>query len=214
MASEANERLCDAAMGGDVAGIAALLLAGADPDAFEGTGDMTPLLWAAYHGHVAVIAALLAAGARVDGASSYGTTPLMGAAESGQAAVVAALLAAGADVHRVNNGGDTVLHLASRWGPMDSARVLLDAGARTDVRDKFGNRPMDRVRAPARLMRLRGRVTALRFHVEIRRCGQATLPSAHCWPPLNPGPAAGPSPSPATVTCGSGRRRSRGGGGW
>jgi ankyrin repeat protein len=167
MASEANERLRDAAMDGDAAGIAAALLAGADPSV--ALGDWTPLRWAAASGHVAVIAALLAAGARVDGADSSGSTPLIVASVGGHPAAIDALLAAGADVHRPNNSGYTALHLACTRGKLDAAHVLLEAGARTDVRNRDGmysQRPLDEVRAPAhsfaRLLRLRDRDTSLR----------------------------------------------------
>jgi ankyrin repeat protein len=147
MASEANERVCRAAMGGDVAGIAAALLAGADANAFDGTRDWTPLLWAAYEGHATAIAALLAAGARVDGVDSIGNTPLMWAAICGRRAAIDALLAAGADVNHANPSDHRALHVAFRDGHLDAARVLLDAGARTDLRDKDGQRPIDMVRA-------------------------------------------------------------------
>jgi hypothetical protein len=214
MASWANERVCRAAMGGDVAGIAAALLAGADPNAFEGTYGDTPLQLAAMQGRVAAIAALLAAGARVDGTDLDGSTPLIHAAIHGHTTAIDALLAAGADVHRVDWNVNTALLYASSNGHLDAARVLLEAGARTDVRNEEGRRPIDGVRMPlARLMRLRDRVTALRFHVAMRRFGQANLPTfAPCSTPLRPGPAAAPSPSPVTAWSGSGRRSGAGGG--
>jgi ankyrin repeat protein len=143
MASEVNERLCDAARAGDVAKIERSIAAGADPNAL--VGGSTPLHWAASLGHVAAIAALLAAGARVDGASSGGWTPLMCAAANDSTAAVDALLAAGADVHLANQDGDTALHWASMNGHVDAARVLLEAGARTDVRNKHGKRPIGMV---------------------------------------------------------------------
>jgi ankyrin repeat protein len=145
--ASANERLRDAAEEGDVAGIADALLAGADPNAFEGTDDWTPLLSAADICQVAAIAALLAAGARVDGTTRSGSTPLMQAAVAGQTAAVNALLAAGADVQRADTLGQTALHWASEAGRLHAARLLLDAGARTDVRNKHGKRPIDEVRA-------------------------------------------------------------------
>jgi hypothetical protein len=146
MASEPNERLCSAARRGDVAGIAAALLAGADPNAFDGFGE-TPLHYAAGGGYVGAIAALLAAGARVNGATRDGTTPLMNAAFNGGIAAIDALLAAGADVHRANNKGYTALHRASYKGHLGVARVLVEAGAQTDVRNKHGERAIDIVRA-------------------------------------------------------------------
>jgi ankyrin repeat protein len=141
MASDANERLRDAAGLGDVAGIAAALLAGADPNA--PLSGRTPLHRAAHYGHVAAIAALLAAGARMDGADSYGTTPLMEAAQNDRTAAIDALLAAGVHVNRATPSGHTALHYAGMWSRLDTARVLLEAGARTDVRNRDGKRPID-----------------------------------------------------------------------
>jgi hypothetical protein len=143
MASEANDRLCRAAMDDDVPSIAAALLAGADPNALDGGFGMTPLQWAVSYGHLAAITALLAAGARADSPDRMSDTPLDLAASRGHTAAVNALLAAGADLHRADNGGYTALHRASRNGHMYAARVLLDAGARMDVRNVEGKRPID-----------------------------------------------------------------------
>jgi hypothetical protein len=148
MASRATWRLYGAAEDGDVARIAAALLAGADPNAFERTHGITPLHQAAINGRVAAIAALLAAGARVDDASRVGNTPLMLAVLHGSTAAVDALLAAGANVDHVNNRGNTALHWASMHGHPDATRVLLDAGVRTDVRNREGKRPVNVVRPP------------------------------------------------------------------
>jgi hypothetical protein len=215
MASEVNERLHRAAMDGDVEGIAAALLAGADPEAFVNT--WSPLHWAANNGHIAAIAALLKAGARVDGANSKGYTPLMRAAPFGNTAVIDALLSAGADVHRADKRGNSTLHCATMWGSVNTVRALLEAGARTDVRDKEGKRPIDVVRAPLPFSPQLGAKGILpRHHVAMRRFGTPTSPMrppfVHCSPPLHPGPAAGPSPSPATAWSGSGsgRREARG----
>jgi hypothetical protein len=222
MANEMDRRLRDAVKRGDVAGIAAALLAGADPNACEGTSCFTPLQRAAQYGHVAAITALLAAGALMDGASSNGTTALMVAAVEGHTAAVHALLAAGADVHRANDGGFTALHLATRWSYLDAGRALVEAGARADVRNKCGKRPIDLVRALpcllAQFMRLHVCATLLHSSVD-RRCGQGIrpvwLPCGHCCQTKSPGPAAGPWPLPATRWSGSGNgRRKRGRGGW
>jgi ankyrin repeat protein len=141
----ANEQLCDAAECGDMAGIAAALQAGADPNAR--VYGWTPLSKASFRGHSTAIVALLAAGAHVDGASRLGHTPLMLAAVHNKAAALDTLLAAGADVHRANKNGDTALHRASMWGRLDAAHVLVEAGARADVRNKAGKQPVDMVRA-------------------------------------------------------------------
>jgi hypothetical protein len=152
MANEPNERLCNAAGRGDVAEIERQIAAGADPNAFEGMDDWTPLQWAAYSGHVAAITALLAVGARVNGVNSHDTTALMLAADGDHTAAIDALLAAGADVYHAGEDGYTALHYASNKGHLDAARVLLEVRARTDVRNKDGERPIDKVRAPTRLL--------------------------------------------------------------
>jgi ankyrin repeat protein len=179
-----DEKLRDAAESGDVAEIERQIAAGADPNAL--VDNWTPLQKAAQGGHIAAMAALLKAGARVDGTDGYGGTSLMYAAARGHAAAIDALVAAGADVHRMDNVGETALHFASMGGNLDAARVLLEAGARTDVRNKWGQGPIDMVRAPlARSLRLRDCVTPLRRRVAVRRFGQAMKtarpPCARCW---------------------------------
>jgi ankyrin repeat protein len=139
--SSADEKLCRAAICGDVAEIERLIAAGADPNALM--NGYAPLQEAAARGHVAVIAALVKAGARVDGANRHGSTPLMWAAGNGRTAAVGTLVAAGANVHRASEYGDTALHYASSNGSLDAARVLLEAGAKADVRNKRGKWPID-----------------------------------------------------------------------
>jgi len=146
MSREIDGKLRDAAARGDVGEMERLIAAGANPNAFEGTGSNTPLQLAAVSGHAAAIAALLKAGAHVEGAHSNGWTPLMYAADLGHTAAMGALIAAGADVQYARNDGDTALHSASMWGHLDAARVLLEAGAKADVRNKHGKRPIDVVR--------------------------------------------------------------------
>jgi uncharacterized protein len=147
MSWNADLWLVDAAERGDMAGIAAALLAGADPNAYEGTDDLTPLRLATDSGHLHAMTALLAAGARANGENNFGTTPLMFAAWNADMAAIDALLAAGADVNHAQYCGDTSLHHASRNGELDVARVLLDAGARMDLRTDEDKRPIDLVRA-------------------------------------------------------------------
>jgi uncharacterized protein len=168
--SSADEELCVAAAGGDVAEIERQIAAGADPNAFEGSRSYTPLRWAAFGGQEAAVAVLLKAGARVDGTDSDGTTPLMSAAGCGRTAAVEALVAADADVNRGDTKGDTALHWASMKGSLDAARVLLEAGAQADVRNKRGQPPIDVVRAPiARSWWLCADVTPLRRRMSSRR---------------------------------------------
>jgi hypothetical protein len=214
MASEVNWELCDAAESGDVADIERLIAAGADPNAAD--VESTPLQAAAANGHIAAIAALLAVGARVNGAGRSGSTPLLLAASCGHAAAVTALLAAGADVHRADSRIFTALHWASREGHFDAARVLLEAGARTDVRNKYGERPIDVVSCVAYTKWLRAfaillHVARCRVALCRRAVGPVTSPMrppcVRFWHLLHPGPAGVPSRSPATGWNGSGRRK-------
>jgi ankyrin repeat protein len=147
MERQAERQLCKAAADGETSNVERLIAAGADPNAFEGTVNRTPLQFAACYGHVAVIVALLAAGAHVDGPSCDGDAPLVWAALNGHAAAADALLAAGADANHSNIDSDTALHRASRNGELRVACVLLEAGARVDVRDSSGQSPADVVRA-------------------------------------------------------------------
>jgi len=145
---EVDRQLCDAAEDGDVAGIRAALQAGANVNAGEGTWDWTPLHWSALYGRVGSIEALLAVGAHVDGADGDGRTPLMLAVQRERDVAAVALLAAGADVNFADGMDETALHVACKeTGSVDCARELLDAGARTDVRNMYGKRPIDVVRA-------------------------------------------------------------------
>jgi len=147
MSREIDRQLCYSAEHGNVGEIERLIAAGANPNAFDGTSDRTPLQRAAENGHVAAIAALQKAGAHVDGASRISKTPLMLAALDNRTIAIEALIAAGADVHRCDLfTGNTALHLASAKGNLDAARVLLEAGAKADVLNEAGERPIDMVR--------------------------------------------------------------------
>jgi ankyrin repeat protein len=147
MASDANEKLVEAARRSDVGEMKRLIAAGADPSAL--VGHWTPLLWAAANGRVDSADVLVKAGARVDGEDKYGSTPLMYAAGSGHAAMIDALLDAGADVHHANHVGNTALYEAARNGHLAAARALVEAGAVVDVRNSEGTRPIDMVRVRA-----------------------------------------------------------------
>jgi ankyrin repeat protein len=146
MAREVDARLRDAAKFGDVNDVTLAIADGADPDAFRGTSNYTPLQWAARRNLVAAIVALIAAGAHVDCPSCNGSTPLTTAAWSGHTAAIEALLGAGADVNRAKHNGDTALAEASAWGQLGVARSLLEAGARAEQQNKSGKTSVDLVR--------------------------------------------------------------------
>jgi ankyrin repeat protein len=122
------QRFHAAAQQGDVAAVAALLLAGARVDAANKQGE-TALHKAAREGHAPVVTALLQAGARVDAADKDGVTALHEAAANGHAPVVAALLQAGARVDVADEDGDTALQMAFSRGHAQSARLLLNAAS-------------------------------------------------------------------------------------
>jgi ankyrin repeat protein len=143
--ASADDKLCRAAIRGDVVEMERLIAAGADPNAL--VNGYAPLQEAAARGHIAAIAALLKAGASVDVTDSGGNTALMWAARDNCAAAVDTLVAAGADVHGTSNHGNTALHWASMRGFLDATRAVLEAGARTDMRNNSGERPIDMVRA-------------------------------------------------------------------
>lgn len=72
------------------------LMAGADPNVRNATGE-TPLHLSARHGHLEVVRELIESGARVNEQTRYThATPLMYAAELGRKQVIRALLASGA----------------------------------------------------------------------------------------------------------------------
>jgi ankyrin repeat protein len=147
MASDADRQLCNAARVGSVTDIDRLVAAGADPNAFLGRFNYSPLLTAAREGRCDAAAALLRAGALVDGSHADGLTALMVAATFGHTTMVDALLGAGADASRACDNGDTSLHFSCRRRHHDTVKALLEAGARTDVRNSRGRRPFQVVRA-------------------------------------------------------------------
>ncbi|MET9764573.1 ankyrin repeat domain-containing protein [Streptomyces sp. NPDC006372] len=104
--------------------IAALVAAGADPDArFDGAHAETPLHWAASNNDVAALDALLAAGADIEapGAVIAGGTPLADARAFGQWRAA----------HRlVEHGARTTLQDAATLGLLDRVRAYVEADGR------------------------------------------------------------------------------------
>ena len=125
-----NEDLVEAASTGDDAQVAALLHAGADPNA-TGEYGTTPLYAATVAGHTEAARLLLEAGADPDRTSlgdSEGT-PLCAAACWGFDELVDGLLAYGASPDLPEPDGPTALVWAALEGHADAARKLLEAGA-------------------------------------------------------------------------------------
>ena len=131
--------------------LAALLAAGADPNAREllfpkwnprgpaGSG-LTPLHWAANAGRANAVAALLAGGANRDAQTSHqGITPLHQAAIAGKAETVITLLANKADPNIRDGWGRTPLFEVTSPGVVVT---LLRAGADPNARDNDDRTPL------------------------------------------------------------------------
>ncbi len=142
--------LADAAQRGEVAAIRQLLKAGADPNAFDASGQ-TALHWAARGGHpigphdcrgesldrLDVVAALIEGGADLNLADrrgaipggSSGWTPLHVALHHEQFALASRLLERGADPNVRSNQGRSVMDMAAEEGaPVELLQALLARG--------------------------------------------------------------------------------------
>ena len=151
-AHAADDPLLDAVRGNDAEAVAALLAAGADPNAKQAQG-YTPLHFAAQPrtsgnpaAAAAIIAALLAAGADVNAKTNNGEPPLNFASS---AAAITALVAAGADPNPNAKGatGYTPLHGAAQtgtWNPVadEVIAALLAAGADVNAKTDNGTTPL------------------------------------------------------------------------
>ena len=135
--SRAGRALVDAAEAGNLTAVAALLAAGAPPDARDGT-EMTPLMVAVVHDHTAVVELLLARGANVNARDDGGVTALMLAANNGRGEILERLLRYGAAVNAQTRAGWTPLMYAAWTGRTDVARRLLAAGANPAATDRIG----------------------------------------------------------------------------
>jgi ankyrin repeat protein len=147
---EPGTPLAHAAHRGDIAAIRALVAGGANPNAFDATGQ-TALHWAARGGHplgphrcrgeaadrAEVVAALAAAGADLNATDqrlaipggSSGWTPLHVALHHEQFATAARLLALGADPNIRSHQGKTVMSAAEEQGaPPALLKELLARG--------------------------------------------------------------------------------------
>lgn len=128
-ADESPARLLDAARRGDGAAVAALVRAGADPNARDAAGRPA-LVLAASAGRPDAVTALLRAGARPDDAGRDGWTALHQAAGTGDAASARALLDAGATPDVPSRARGTALDAAERDGHAAVAALLRARGAR------------------------------------------------------------------------------------
>jgi len=118
----------------DLTRLAALLAAGADVNAAEPRGGMTPLMHAAVSGSREAMAMLLDKGASVNSANGAGVTALMMSVTDIDK--VNLLLAKGADVNAVTKRGRSALLLAAMSdGSAPLVRLLMSKGADPKVVD-------------------------------------------------------------------------------
>ncbi|KAH8059712.1 hypothetical protein JL722_5344 [Aureococcus anophagefferens] len=119
--------------------LAALIAAGADPNAvpLDNKGT-TPVSVAARHGDAATLKVLVDAGADVEKSNISGSSPLYLAAQEGHAEAIELLVAAGADVDTPRDSGATPCFIACVDGHVDALNALIKAGC--DVRAKVPTR--------------------------------------------------------------------------
>lgn len=113
-----DERLKDAARGGDVAEAKRLVAAGGvDVNApSPARSGWTALHLAAFYGHADVTALLLQSGADTEVCNSSGNTALQLACLKGHVDIARALLDAGADIEHESNDKGSVMDYAQEWG--------------------------------------------------------------------------------------------------
>ncbi|BBC73850.1 conserved hypothetical protein [Altererythrobacter sp. B11] len=141
LAAGEDSPLGRAILANDVAGAAALLADGADPDEALDFGA-TPLSWAVNTQNPAMVHALLQAGAKAATADIDGVTPLSLACELGGEDIVAQLIAAGADLRAARPDGTSTLAICARFGPPEAVKAILDAGIPADAADSRGQTPL------------------------------------------------------------------------
>lgn len=133
---QASRELVIAAARGDSARLGALLRAGADPNARDGSGRPA-LVAAAASGDSEAVRALLQGGADPDRADASGWTALHQAAGAGgDAASARLLLDAGAARDLRTRAHATPLDVAEKAGRADLAELLRAAGARGSGKSK------------------------------------------------------------------------------
>lgn len=119
--------LLRAAKGADLAAMAMLLDAGANPELPNRSG-ITPLMAAAGLGS-----------SPIDTRGDFNALT----ADSKAREAIELMLAAGADINRTSDSGQTALHGAASWGLNETVRYLVENGADMLTRDKLGRTPLE-----------------------------------------------------------------------
>jgi ankyrin repeat protein len=135
-----TQTLIQAAEGGDLATVQAMLALGADPNAMGPNSGA--LHCAAFGGFADVVQALLAKGADPNLPDVKGFYPLQLAASKGHLAAMKALLLAKADLEVKTKHGGTPLHVAAASEFPDAVKMLLEMDANMEARDAGGNTPL------------------------------------------------------------------------
>jgi ankyrin repeat protein len=134
--------LADASMRGDLASMAALLKAGANPDE-QGQFGTPALHWRVNADDLKGTQQLLAAGADANATTERGVTPLSLAIANGNADMVALLLKSDANAAGHEPTGESLLMHAAEVGDLAIVKLLLARGAAADEReDTFGQTPL------------------------------------------------------------------------
>ena len=116
--------LIEAADGGDLQRVQALVAQGADLEVTDENGN-SALGWAAYSAHPDVAQCLIDAGANIENSDNGANTPLIWAADAGETAVVSYLIDEGVDVNVQGLVGNTALARACRHGHRKIVQALL-----------------------------------------------------------------------------------------
>ena len=140
--TDANALLLDAARTGKTFAIARALVAGADINFADGTGN-TALIWAAELNHLSTLQALLKAGADVTPRNKFGQNALLrGLRERADGAVALALIAAGSPVLAADIHKRTPASYAAEQGLVDVFQALMEKDADLTIADKNGWTPL------------------------------------------------------------------------
>ena len=142
LAHGAEVNVHEAAAGGLLEKVKALLKDNPDVVFSKDSNGATPLQVAAGYGHRDVAELLLASQADVNAKNPFGQTPLHWAAVGGHKDVAALLLANEADVNAKDKKGDTPLHGAASRGHKDVMEVLLANKAEVNANAKDGSTPL------------------------------------------------------------------------
>ena len=131
----------DATGDGDLAGVQALLDAGAKVDAVD--EGWTPLMVAASNGHKEIANLLIANGANVNAKDAAGRTPLYNASWNSHWETAELLIAKGANVNAKDSMVQlTSLHFAATEGQKNIVELLVAKGADVDAANMVGGTPL------------------------------------------------------------------------